>query len=538
MHYRRATRSRPDPIRRWTATLFAAALLTQGAAHAETAFLVAAPDRGFVGNEETRAAFAALAERYPAELVFVTDERTRDTFARALATLRETGADKFVVLPFYLAPAHPDLQRIETLADNSGLPVTIAEVFGRTMHAVAILADRFEALPGDAHNVVVVGLDPSGNDAMRADLMRLARAAADRFRFESLDVLLTGADRAALAQQLSAAAPGSTLVPFHLGSKHDGMMSRTARIQRRAPDSVRVVSGGVTPHPAVAAWLQREAARYTLDAESPIGVIVHAHGADFHWNERMRAASAPLAADYLVEYAFSMADPATLERALDRLVQRGAQAVVLVRVYGMSESFRPGIERLVGADYERGDDPGQGGHGHHGAPAPRIVSPVPVVTTGGLDDSPLFARALLDRALELSDNPAEEAVLVIAHGKRRDADDALWMERLRSIRRQMLAAGGDAFAAIELGTWREDWPDKREASLERIRKLFDAAEQRGHRVLLVPARTNAQGPARRLLPDREFALGEGFAGHPLFDDWLHREVQVGVRQLMAVPASE
>jgi hypothetical protein len=44
------------------------------------------------------------------------------------------------------------------------------------------------------------------------------------------------------------------------------------------------------------------------------------------------------------------------------------------------------------------------------------------------------------------------------------------------------------------------------------------------RALLIPARTTGTGPARELLPDQAFALGEGFVPHPLFEDWLRGQV--------------
>jgi len=502
-------------------------------------FIVAAPDRGFVGNGEMRSAFSALEERYPAALVFVTDERTRESLKAAVGKLASSGVERAVLLPMYLSLAHPDFQRLREGIADAEIPVRIAHGFGQSALAVATLAERFEHLPADTDRVVVAGVD-EGSDraAMAADLERLAASASDRFDFSRPEVLLTGEDPDALARQLAALDDETVVVPFHLGRKLDSMMSHTARIRHAAPETITVADGGVTPHPAVGAWMLREAARHALDPASDesgkIGVIVHAHGSDFHWNERMREAASPLAEHYLVEYAFSMADPSTLRTATDRLVQRGAEAVVLVRVFGMADSFRAGIERLIGADYENCAVSAHAGHGHHhGQPAPRIVAPVPIVTVGGLEDHPLFARALLDRAMALSQQPDNETVIVVAHGKRADADDAQWMQLLDSIRRQMQEAGGDAFNAIEIGTWREDWDDKREAAVARIRGLIEQARARGNRVIVVPARTNAQGPARRLIPDLDYALAEGFAGHRLFPQWLDAQVRAGLEAIEA-----
>src|SRR3546814_5734828 len=70
----------------------------------------------------------------------------------------------------------------------------------------------------------------------------------------------------------------------------------------------------------------------------------------------------------LIEYAFSMADQATIERAVQRLHARGAQAVVVVRVFGPAESFRASIERMLGMDIDDGAHavPPMNNSPHHG----------------------------------------------------------------------------------------------------------------------------------------------------------------------------
>lgn len=502
-------------------------------AWAETGFLVAAPDRGFVGNEETRTAFAELAARHPAELVFITDQRSGEYFRGAVRALEEEGADDIVLLPFYLSSHHPDMALLRELAAAAASPVRLGRPFGESHLAVRLLAERLAVVPEDARRLVIAGhgvRNAADEAAMRADLERLAAAAADRYAFEHMEVLMTREDDD-LKARLDALPAGSVVLPFHLAAKYDAMMSHSAWLEYAAPEGVRVLEGGVTPHPAVGAWLLREAARHLPLDPRKVGVVVHAHGADFHWNERMRQAAAPLGEDYLVEYAFSMADPDTLRQAVEKLAARGAKAVVIVRVFGMANSFRDRIERFIGADYERCEATEPGDHGHHGNPPPRLLTPLPVVTVGGLEDHPLFARALLERARSLSREPARETVILVAHGKGSDEQNAAWLRLLDSLREQMLAMGGDGFRAIEIGTWREDWPDKRDAAVARIRGLIEKARENNGRAILVPARTNAQGPARELIPDLDYALGEGFAPHPLFVEWLREQVREGMRLL-------
>src|SRR5262245_59754882 len=63
--------------------------------------IVAAPDRGFLGNEEIRDAVESLGDGNAA-LIFVTDARTRDDLAAAVEATRARGAARAVVLPLFV----------------------------------------------------------------------------------------------------------------------------------------------------------------------------------------------------------------------------------------------------------------------------------------------------------------------------------------------------------------------------------------------------------------------------------------------------
>ncbi|HWP94247.1 MAG TPA: CbiX/SirB N-terminal domain-containing protein [Gammaproteobacteria bacterium] len=511
-----------------------------------TAFLVAAPDRGFTGNEEIRDVFEEFAAREIAELVFVTDERTRDNVAAALDRLKARGATRVVVLPFFLSAAEARFARLEAaVREVSGAPPLIwGRIFGASHFAVEALADRMQRIGtvADTH-VVVAGFAEraaTGRVALEADLAKLARHAASGRPFASVRALVWsgGADDSNALEELHALAARKgrvVVVPFHLGPKLDGMMAFNMALRRSLPEGVVMVDADLTPDPLVTFWLRREATRHTKLTPAEIGVVVHAHGSDFHWNETMRQAAAPLAAEHPVEYAFSMGDPLTLERALRRLEARGAKAAVIVRVFALEDSFRTGIERFLGLDVEYGHGPSAGErHGHHGHDAPvgpRLRSPLAVTTVGGLEDDPRFAQVLLERARSLSLEPARETVILVAHGSGDDDVNARWLTLLESLRSQMLAAGGDTFRAIRVATWREDWEEKRAPWIERVRAMIEEARRDGGRAIVIPARTLGTGPERRFLSGLDYALGEGFAPHPLFVEWLQVQVEHGIAQL-------
>jgi sirohydrochlorin ferrochelatase len=527
---------------------------------ARVGFLVAAPDRGFQGNEEIRDAVEAFARRHHAALVVVTDERTRGTFARALDELTARGARRIVVLPLFLSPNDPRLDRVRALiAERHDSDITLASSFGESYLAVEALADRLRALPDpEGRRVIVAGYGADSPDTrarLESDWQRLAEHAAAGLPFESVRALVwydvppaqreaRGREMRAAVDQAAAGGEHVVLVPFHLGRKLDSMMAFTNELKRIAPADVEVLAE--EPLPALAGtWMEREANRALPLAPEDIGVVVLAHGSDYHWNETMRQAVKPLEARYKIEYCFSMADPPLIERAVRRLEARGVRALVIVRVFGLKDSFERDIERLFGLDIETPravEAHAMHGHEEHdhdhvaGAPV-RIRTAARVASAGGIEDHPLFAQALLERARALSTDPARETVILTAHGAKDDARNARWLELLESLARQMRAQGGQRFRAIRVATWREDWLDKREPWIAEVRAMVEEATLDGGRALVIPARTNAQGRERRFLEGLDFALGEGFAPHPLFARWVEEQIVKGQQAWATLPSA-
>lgn len=522
-------------------------------------FLVAAPDRGFTGNEDIRDAYAQFAAGRNAELLFVTDARSEPVLRRALRALRERGADEVVALPLFLSAAEPrysllqeQLARVRAESEEFP-PVQLAPEFGASYLAVEALAERLRAAPaGDGPaRFLIVGQGArtaAQRQAIATDLARMAGYAAAEVPGTAFAVHVwteVGPDDREAQQRAEAKAlaarlhelPGARVVPFHLGRHLDRMMSFDSELHAALPPEAKLAEGQSLPPPLLAQWLGQTANRYLPLAGRQLGVVVHAHGADWHWNETLREAVRPLEDEYLVEYAFSMGDQATIERAVRRLETRGAQAVVVVRVFSLADSFRAGIERMLGMDIDEGRPAVAGsGHGDHGhgpsMPEPRIRAAIPMTTVGGLEDDPLFAKALLERAQRLSSDPARETVVLVGHGSGDDRADAHWNAMLDSLALQMSALGGDGFRAIRTGTWREDWPVQREGAIARLRGLVAEAGAGGGTTLVIPARTNGRGPEERFLAGLDYRLGEGFAPHPLFAEWIARQVEIGRDRLL------
>ena len=541
-------------LARWMAVALAgcAALAASGApavaasADNEIGFLAAAPDRGGAGNDRVRQAFKALTGGHPAQLVFITDERSAKYVDQALARLKSEGADEIVALPLFLSRANPKFALLtDFLDDNERLmPVRIAQSFGDSYLAIEMLAERLRRA-GDADVIVIAGnggQDADGLEAMRRDLAAIAHDARQGvFSGEVNAIIWPERDAAGLEtlseqawSELRAVTGRVRLVPFHMGREFDSMMSFNATLKRDAPEGVAMLPVGDDELEWFTLWMQREINHYTAVEDGSVGIVFNAHGADFHWNQTMRETTAALAAKYPIEYAFSMAGPPSLRKAVRRLEDRGVRAIVIVRVFGMESSFRSPIERLIGWDAEhKASDlaaASPGGGMDMGVSA-RLKTAAMIATAGGLQDNALFAEALLDRAKEISTDPAKETIILVAHGQGGDRANEAWLQNLASLAEQMKQMGGTAFRDILYQTWREDWPEKRAPHILAIREMVEAAQRDDGVALIIPARTTGKGPADEYLEGLTYRAGTGFAPHPLFAKWVEQEFLEGLEQI-------
>lgn len=251
------------------------------------------------------------------------------------------------------------------------------------------------------------------------------------------------------------------------------------------------------------------------------GVVVMAHGGSAEWNDAVSAAVAPLKARVPLAVAFGMADPTTLQAALDSVVDQGAERVAVVRLFLSGESFLHQTEYLLGL---RPDAPARpllmahGGHGRaHGDGGavefgPLRVPPELVLQRRGLSDHGLSWRIVEERAAELAGTPSEESVLILAHGAGDDAENEGLLVRMEGAVDAVRARGFRDAAAFAL---REDWPEARAAAEREIRTWVETRRAEGDRILVVPYRLSGFGPYASVLEGFEYAEGRGLLPHPL-----------------------
>lgn len=515
----------------------------------EAGFLLAAPDRGYAGNQKVRQAFNQFSAQHNAELVFVTDQRMEPYLKDALFKLRDRNAQSIVVLPLFYSMSHPRLTLLRGMLkriNNEDGKLIYARSFGSGYLAVEMLIEHLKSKPFDESPALLLGHGGSSDKSFKLierDLRRIADFALQDFENREIEIVVLPGDRTNpdykthekkawdAIEKLAVEVGVKDVFSLHMGAELDGMMAVDVWAESRLPKSMQLLEVKDNEVEFFSLWMHREANRYLSAEEAPLGIVFNAHGSDFHWNQAMRDAVEDLAKKYPVEFAFSMADPDDLSQAVARLEERGSRVIVIVRVFGMRASFRHATERLIGLDIdapelcktEDADDRHEGE-----VPPMRLRTNALVVTEGGLGNSPLFAKAMLDRANKLAVEKAKDTVILVAHGKGTDSANDQWLTVLASLAEQMKSMGGDEFKDIQYQTWQEDWKDKRGDRINAVVGMVEKANQDGGHAIVIPARTTGKGRAARFLNSVEFIAGEGFAPHPLFSQWVESQLKRGV----------
>ena len=105
--------------------------------------------------------------------------------------------------------------------------------------------------------------------------------------------------------------------------------------------------------------------------------------------------------------------------------------------------------------------------------------------TSALNDHPIVAQILTDRARAISRTPTGESIIVVAHGPVTDDENARWLSDINRLGSQVKDAGG--FAAVDAITVRDDAPKPiRDAATAELRALVSRRIAEGRRVLIVP----------------------------------------------------
>jgi sirohydrochlorin cobaltochelatase len=229
------------------------------------------------------------------------------------------------------------------------------------------------------------------------------------------------------------------------------------------------------------------------------GILLLAHGGNSEWNAQIESIRTAVGRKAPVETALGMADGAAIQAAVDRLQKRGVKKIVAVPLFVNSSSEvldhtryllglrqEPSItlrDAMASLPAEARAKMGAGHH-HHALSMERVRAKVPVSMSPALDDHPLVASILADRARALSKEPGRESVFLVGHGPVDDKANAVWLSTLGRLAGRVRAEG--KFLRVKFATIRDDSDAPvKNAAIAALRRDVEAAGKDG-RVLVVP----------------------------------------------------
>ena len=259
-------------------------------------------------------------------------------------------------------------------------------------------------------------------------------------------------------------------------------------------------------------------------AESNVGILVMAHGGTPAWDQAVADAVMPMKTRVPTALAMGMADPSTMQAALDSLQSQGVETVAVVRLFLSGESFLHDTEFYLGL---REDAPAmttmmmmQHGPGQPHAmapPAPLDRSAEILLEMRGLSEAPTTAAIVADRARAVSVDPSRESVIVIAHGMGDEGENQRVLDNMGPSLDALRASG---FMDVHAATLREDWPELREQAEAEIRAWVESRSARGDRVIVVPFRLFGFGAYAEVLDGLTYTPADGLLPHELVSTWI------------------
>lgn len=267
-----------------------------------------------------------------------------------------------------------------------------------------------------------------------------------------------------------------------------------------------------------------------VDAGDPAaarhGILLLAHGAHIHadasgghqgnpWNENVEALVRSLDTRRPTEVAFGMADPRTIQAAIDRLAARGIDDIAVIPLFVSSYSPIIGNSRyILGLQDELAKTTRL-------RQLDRVTSTARFRFAGAMDDHPLISEILLERALAVTDDPAATHLVLIAHGPNDDGENRLWLRAMEVHAAFLREHGG--FRGVAVLTHRNDAPApvKAEARAALRRQVADA----GHTgiAIVVPLLLSAGGIEAQIEADLEglaYRFAQPLMPHRNMERWV------------------
>ncbi len=274
----------------------------------------------------------------------------------------------------------------------------------------------------------------------------------------------------------------------------------------------------------------------TAPSAQDLGVLVMAHGGGEEWNHNVSASVAGLRERMPLAVAFGMADPHTLQAALEDLEAQGASIIAVVRLFLSGASFLHQTEFLFGL---RPDPPARAMMGHRmvaGSDLPPLDTDARILLDlAGMAGSEQVNRIVVARADAVSPDPARTGVLLIAHGMGAEEENQRVLDAMEASAHRLRSIG---FGEVRIATLREDWAEARARAEQEIRATASRMSEEWDRVVVIPYRVFGFGPYAEVLDGLDYVRTDGLLPDRRVGDWVAARTLAVFREAGLAPPLE
>lgn len=261
---------------------------------------------------------------------------------------------------------------------------------------------------------------------------------------------------------------------------------------------------------------------YVSDPElkGDTGVLVLGHGVGENSDRLFVKALGPMAERWPTAVSFGMAMMMSdhIQSAVDDLQERGVKQIVLVPTAITSHNS---LTRQWEYAFGMRDESSY-------LDIPRINTKAKVLMAEHLNDHPLISDILIDYTREVSKNPANEVVILVAHGPE-DVEDNGPDLALLQVHADRLKAAGKYSDVKAINLQDDAYPPIRKGNVKELRRWITSAQRSGKTVIVTVAATNSFGVQQHIREDLrglDYVYAEkGLAEHPNYLQWIQAAVE-------------
>ncbi|MFQ5863526.1 MAG: sirohydrochlorin chelatase [Candidatus Brocadiales bacterium] len=249
-----------------------------------------------------------------------------------------------------------------------------------------------------------------------------------------------------------------------------------------------------------------------------LGILILARGVDppgvpvSEWDQHVIDAVEPIKKMYDVELVLGL-EPEKLQDGINKLQSRYNDKILVIPMYISTHS--PVVRKM---EYYLGIEP---------VPPERKSEIKPVEIKADIhmahatEHNPLIAEVVYERTMEISRHPANETVILVAHGPITREAETMWLKSMHALASHVREKGGFKDATVATIMFGAS-PEVMKQANEDLRKLVEEKGRDGD-VLVVPclmAPGGIEGMLEDVLKGLKFRYGRPYLPHVNLTKWL------------------